>query len=206
VSLNMLKQPLSTVVLFGLLIGCSPLPTRSTHLTTEPRPVEPLYYEKKGYVITAPSPSASDRKVVQSSQRKVSAKLGQTLTHEEVSAIIADAEDKAVSAENLTQTAQSKDDWGLVMNQWKRAIAILKPAANFARVRRQLNEYERNLTEAKTQAKTNPRQITTGERSSSDGIPLIVTPAASPVPTPSPTASPTTSPSPTASPSPSPSP
>jgi hypothetical protein len=137
----------------------------------------------------------------------VTAKPGQKLSEDEIKILLTQADDKAVSAVNLSKVAQSKDDWRLVIDRWKLAIDILKPASQIPRIRKQLSEYQTNLTAAQTQASTNPRQIEATERSTSDGIPLTIqAPSPSPSASPSPTASPSpsASPSPTASPSPSP--
>ncbi|NJK52267.1 MAG: hypothetical protein HC936_04540 [Leptolyngbyaceae cyanobacterium SU_3_3] len=118
----------------------------------------------------------------------------------EVTKLLSQAEDKAIAAANLTQSAQSKEDWALVINQWKRAIAILQPASNAnlqrALVQQRLKTYQNNLAAAQQQAKTNPRQlIQRAGGSTKGGIPLIVAPA-SPDAKPSPTASPTPLPAP----------
>ncbi|MGG6268646.1 hypothetical protein ACQ4M3_21315 [Leptolyngbya sp. AN03gr2] len=180
-------------LLLGLLVGCTPLPTRIIEYTP-PRPVDPTPYEKKGYVSGIPAdrlPPKSEIKV----PRTVVAKPGQKLSENDLSTLLSQAEDKAISAENLARSAQSKDDWSLVIDRWKLAIEILKPAAQIPRVRQALTEYERNLSQAQIQAKTNPRQLDVSERSTSNGIPLMVK-SPSPSPSPSPSASPSASPSP----------
>lgn len=187
-----LIKGLPIVSLLGLLIGCNPLPTRITQYTP-PRPVDPTPYEKKGFVSEKTAdrlPPKSEIKV----SRTVVAKPGEKLSEGDLNTLLSQAEDKAVSARNLAGSAQSKDDWNLVIERWKLAIDILKPAAQLPRVRKSLTEYERNLSEAQTQAKTNPRQLDISGRSSSNGIPLTV--KSSPSPSPSPSASPSPSPSP----------
>ena len=71
--------------------------------------------------------------------------------------------DKAYSADNISQSAQSSDDWNLVVSQWTDAIALMKalPATNpnKAIARTKIAEYQRNLTYAKQQA-TRPIQQT----------------------------------------------
>ncbi|MBE9012314.1 hypothetical protein IQ250_19130 [Pseudanabaenaceae cyanobacterium LEGE 13415] len=188
-------------LLLRLLTGCNPLPTRIIEYTP-PRPVDPTPYEKKGYVSRlpeAPRSSESEIKV----PRTVVAKPGQRLSEDDLKTLLSQAEDKAISAENLARVAQSKDDWSLVIDRWKLAIDILKPASQIPRVRQALTGYERNLSQAQVQAKTNPRQLDISERSTSNGIPLTV--KSSPSPSPTPSGSPSPSPSPTGSPSPSPS-
>lgn len=69
--------------------------------------------------------------------------------------------DKAYSAVSISQSAQSSDDWNLVVSQWSDAIALMKavPASNpnKAIIQTKIAEYQRNLTYAKRQA-TRPIQ------------------------------------------------
>lgn len=75
--------------------------------------------------------------------------------------------DKAYSAFNISQSAQSSYDWNLVMSQWQEAIALLKavPAnsPDKAIAQKKLTVYQRNLTYAQQQAnrpvKENPDSI-----------------------------------------------
>lgn len=124
------------------------------------------------------------------------------LSDSELASQLQQADDKAISAANLMQSAQSKEDWTLVINQWKRAIALLPPlsaaGAQKAAVQQKRADYQSKLADAQQKAKTNPRQLVTGAQPTGGGIPLIVAPN-------SPDAT-TASPSPTNSPSPSPSP
>lgn len=195
---------MSIVIVLGLLVGCDPLPTRIVQYTPL-RPVDPTPYEKKGYVSGLPVDRLPPKSEIHV-PRTVVAKPGQKLSQNDLETLLSQAEDKAVSAENLARSAQSKDDWNLVIDRWKLAINILKPAAQQPGVRKSLTEYERNLAEAQNQAKTNPRQLDMTARSTSNGIPLTVKAPASPSPSPSPAGSPSPSASPSASPSPSPSP
>jgi hypothetical protein len=189
------------IAVLGLLTGCTPLPT-TIRTYVSPRPVDPTPYEKQGLVPAEPA-----AKPIPGSQIKlppsVTVKPGQKLSDEEIKTLLAQADDKAVSASNLSRVAQSKDDWKLVIDRWKVAIDILKPAAQIPQIRQQLSDYESNLADAQVQAKTNPRQLEATERSTSNGIPLTVQ---TPSPSPSPSGSPSPSASPSASPSPSPAP
>lgn len=75
--------------------------------------------------------------------------------------------DKAYSAFNISQSAQSSYDWNLVMSQWQEAIALLKavPATSPNKViaQKKLIDYQRNLIYAQQQAnrpiKENPDNI-----------------------------------------------
>ncbi|MGV0023421.1 hypothetical protein [Phormidesmis priestleyi] len=189
-----------------LMSACTPLPTTRSQPINSPRPIPTLPAERLIAQQTAkpktisPSPTTSPKSGKPNPAKKLSAA--------EVMVLLAEAEDKAVSAANLSQSAQSKEDWILVINQWNRAIAVLKPASNAniqkSLVQQRLTTYQTRLAAAQNQAKTNPRQLTKGAGGgSTGGIPLIVGPAS-----PSPTASPTGSPqaSPTDSPTPLPAP
>jgi clan AA aspartic protease (TIGR02281 family) len=64
--------------------------------------------------------------------------------------------DKAESATNISQAAQSKDDWTLVADRWQRAVDLIKtvPASSpyRAMAKTKLTEYQRNLKYAKQRA------------------------------------------------------
>lgn len=65
--------------------------------------------------------------------------------------------DAAYSAASIAQSAQSSDDWQLVINRWQDAIELLKevPSSSsyHALAQRKLSEYQRNLGIAQQQAK-----------------------------------------------------
>lgn len=64
--------------------------------------------------------------------------------------------DRASSAFNISQSAQSQDDWRLVANRWRQAIEFLKTVppsnANHAKAQDKIAEYQRNLAYAEQQA------------------------------------------------------
>ena len=64
--------------------------------------------------------------------------------------------DKAYSAFSISQSAQSSDDWNLVVSQWTDAIALLKAvpvsSPDKAVAQKKLAEYQQNLTYAQQQA------------------------------------------------------
>ena len=64
--------------------------------------------------------------------------------------------DKAYSALSISRSAQSSEDWNLVVRQWSDAIALMKavPATNpkKALARIKIAEYQRNLSNAQKQA------------------------------------------------------
>ncbi len=193
------------IVLVGAVAGCTPLPSSSSLSQESPRPVKPLPAEALIRAAKTPSYRLSPTPAAKSATAKV--KLSAT----EVAAQLRQAEDKAISAENLAQSAQSREDWNLVINQWNRAIALLPPlaatGAQKANVQQKRADYQSKLADARQKAKTNPRQLVTGgSQPTGKGVPLIVAPdapdpkTASPSPTASP-ASPAPSSSPPASPS-----
>lgn len=63
--------------------------------------------------------------------------------------------DKAYSASIISQSAQSPDDWGLVVSQWQEAIALMKsvPVNSPQKVIAQtkIAEYQQNITHAQQQ-------------------------------------------------------
>lgn len=70
-----------------------------------------------------------------------------------------DGLDAAVSAATIAQSAQSREDWNLVVSRWQNAIALFKTLPksnpNYAVAQKKIAEYQRNLTYAQKQA-TNP--------------------------------------------------
>jgi hypothetical protein len=96
--------------------------------------------------------------------------------------------DKAASASQLAQSAQTTDDWRLVLSQWQRAIAFMQavPASdpNHAAAQKLLVQYRQALARTQQQAKGGgTSQGTAVVQSSTDGgIPLVAggQPSASP--------------------------
>jgi hypothetical protein len=68
-------------------------------------------------------------------------------------AILSDAEDMALGAIAVTQSAVSPEDWQLVASRWERAIALLQTIpesdANGAIAQEKIGQYQQNLTLAK---------------------------------------------------------
>jgi hypothetical protein len=90
-----------------------------------------------------------------------------------------EAADKAASATSLQSNAQTKDDWNLVFDRWKKAIALLsglpqKPA----NVQKKLAEYQANLATATREAQSSLNRPVSNQPipvGSSGGRPVIVT-------------------------------
>ncbi len=76
-----------------------------------------------------------------------------------------DGLDAGMSAASITQSAQSKDDWKLVVSRWQSAINLLKTvpksSQNYAKAQQKIAEYQRNLAYAQKQVNSPPRQNTT---------------------------------------------
>ena len=68
-----------------------------------------------------------------------------------------EAENKAISAKNIAQIAQTKEDWTLVTNRWQQAIDLIKavPKSNpkYSLAQKQLAEYQSGLNNAEKQLK-----------------------------------------------------
>lgn len=65
--------------------------------------------------------------------------------------------DSGMSAATIAQSAESKDDWNLVISRWKTAINLLKMVpksnSNYAKAQKKIPEYQRNLAYAQQQLK-----------------------------------------------------
>lgn len=75
--------------------------------------------------------------------------------------VIERALDKAASANSISQSALSPEDWNLAVTQWQGAIALLKQVPknnpNFALAQSKIAEFQRQINNAKQQA-TRPAQ------------------------------------------------
>lgn len=88
--------------------------------------------------------------------------------------------DKAASATSLAQSAQTPEDWNLVLTQWQRAIAFMKavPASspNYAAAQKLLSSYQQALVRTQLQAKRGGASqvpIVARGGSAEDGTPLM---------------------------------
>jgi len=96
--------------------------------------------------------------------------------------------DKAASATQLAQSAQTTDDWRLVLSQWQRAIAFMQavPASdpNHAAAQKLLVQYRQALARTQQQAKGGgaSQSAPVAQTNTDGGIPLIAgaQPSASP--------------------------
>jgi hypothetical protein len=190
----MLKPALKILAL-SWVVGCTPIPLSTGTSPQPPRPVAPLPVETmkpKGL----PSSPIGDRP-----NPAKSGKPAQRLTPlsaAAVKAVLEQAEDRSISAANLEQSAQTKEDWQLVLSQWQRAIALLRnippTSPQKALVQQRLASYQGQLARAKQASKSSAQPVNVAPEPPSSGraIPLILSPGGSP--SPSPSASPTASP------------
>ncbi|XGV98288.1 MAG: type IV pilin-like G/H family protein [Leptolyngbya sp. BL-A-14] len=88
--------------------------------------------------------------------------------------------DKAASATSLAQSAQTPEDWNLVLTQWQRAIAFMKAvppsSPNHSAAQKLLPSYQQSLTRAQQQAKRGGASISPiAAKGGTDdnGIPII---------------------------------
>jgi thiol-disulfide isomerase/thioredoxin len=100
-----------------------------------------------------PIASTSPKLTAQKASIAASPKLSSTPQPERFQ----DAVDTAISAATITQSAESKDDWNLVVNRWETAIKLLKTlpksSPNYPTAQKKIPEYQRNLAYAQQQEK-----------------------------------------------------
>jgi hypothetical protein len=105
------------------------------------------------------------------------------LTPDTIAQRLQTAEDKAVSAANLQQSAQTEEDWKLVFDRWRLAIQTLKGIPNKSpAVQQKLTQYQNALAQATRQAQTRLNPSTAPAPSaarSAGGKPLILVPGGS---------------------------
>lgn len=72
-----------------------------------------------------------------------------------------EALDTAIGAATIAQSAQSEDDWNLVVSRWQSAITLLKAvpksSANYAIAQKKIADYQRNLAYAQKQQNSNSK-------------------------------------------------
>ncbi len=102
-----------------------------------------------------------------------------------------EAENKAISAKNIAQIAQTKEDWTLVANRWQQAIdliqAVPKSHPKYSLAQKQLAEYQSGLNDAQKQVKLpapTPSKIADNQTPSQEtpGQVYIIDPQATPTP------------------------
>jgi hypothetical protein len=149
-------RPLLLVGTIGMVAGCQPVPLGGNTSQQTPRPVKPLYPPGTMTTVVQDNRKPKGAFELVTPGAKPTAKPGAKPGAKpaggaavDVSRQLADAADKAASAESLAQFAQTKDDWNQVFDRWKRAIAILKGApSQTPAVKQQIAAYNAGLTEA----------------------------------------------------------
>lgn len=86
--------------------------------------------------------------------------------------------DKATAAHSISQSAQSAEDWNLVISKWQEALALMKaiPANSHARAiaRKKIAEYQQNISYAEQQVRINSTIASHGETPVSPSEPNII--------------------------------
>lgn len=102
-----------------------------------------------------------------------------------------EAENKAISAKNIAQIAQTKEDWTLVANRWQQAIDLIKAVPKshpkYALAQKQLAEYQTELNNAQKQLKlpaSTPSKLADNQEQSQEtpGQVYTIDPQAKPTP------------------------
>jgi hypothetical protein len=181
-----MSRPFPAITLVALLAACQPVPIGQSDTTEKPRPIKPLPAETMTATVVEPEPPGGGFKVAKVGEKPavkptapaVKPPAGQAsiskLSAAELQEKFQEAEDKAMSAANLQQSAQSKDDWNLVFERWKKAIALITPIASQSpQFKQRLAEYQHSLSVASQDAQDNlnPKAKPVQE---SGGKPMIV--------------------------------
>jgi hypothetical protein len=177
-------RPFPAIALVALLAACQPVPIGQFGSSEKPRPIKPLPAETMTTTVVEPELPGGGFKVAKVGEKpaakpkaptnKPAAEQAAKLSTAELQEKFQEAEDKATSAANLQQSAQSKDDWNLVFERWKKAIALITPIASQSpQLKQRLAEYQHNLSVAsqEAQANLNPKAKPVQE---SGGKPMIV--------------------------------
>ena len=95
------------------------------------------------------------------------------------------AMDKADSAVTISQSAQSQDDWNLVINRWQQAVQLMRAvpgnSARHTQAKAKIAEYERNLAIARQQvariSSSLPATPSSASPTNGSSSPYILTPS-----------------------------
>jgi hypothetical protein len=155
-----LLQPYLLAGAIGMVAGlaaCQPVPLGGNASQQTPRPVKPLYPPGKMTTVVQDNRKPKGAFELVTPGAKPTAKPGAKPGAKpatggavvDVSQQLADAADKAASAESLAQFAQTKDDWNQVFDRWKRAIGILKGApSQTPAIKQKIAAYNNGLEQA----------------------------------------------------------
>lgn len=193
-------------LLAGGLTSCAtvPLPGKGVVVQQSVRPVKPLLEGREGELTVTkpkPSPSAAGTAKSKSARTKAGAKPADAA----IAAKLTDAENKASSALSMSQSAQTEEDWHLVVQQWRKAIAVLPTRTENSSLSDEVttarSTYNQNLQAALARSKSagNPapsQPIVIDRERSGQSRGLVLGGEASPSPSasPNPSASPSIAP------------
>ena len=211
-----LPRSFSLSALLLTLSACATVPSTGRGIVDPPslRPVKPLMEGRgKAIVVGKDSKKLTDRVQLETPKSGKPAKPGtKSLSSTELKAKLQDAEDKSASARSLSQSAQTPEDWQLVVQRWQKSIDILKPlstqnTAIAAQIQQALMDARTGQTRAQQEAQGLPKssaaplQVDRSKSDKSQGLIYGDIPSPSPNPskaltTANPTQNPATSPSP----------
>ena len=211
-----LPRSFSLSVLLLTLSACATIPSAGRGIVDPPslRPVKPLMEGRgKAIVVSKDSKKLTDRVQLETPKSGKPAKPGtKSLSSTELKAKLQDAEDKSASARSLSQSAQTPEDWQLVVQRWQKSIDILKPlstqnTAIASQIQQALTDARTGQSRAQQEAQGLPKssaaplQIDRSKSGKSQGLIYGDIPSPSPNPskastTANPTQNPATSPSP----------
>ena len=201
--------PLSLLALS--LSACATVPLAGRGIVDPPslRPVKPLMEGRGNAVVVSKDPkNSTDRiKLEKSGVKSVKSTSSNTksLSTDELKAKLQDAEDKSVSARSLSQSAQTPEDWQLVVQRWQKSIDILKALSTqnssiAAQIQQALTNARTGQARAEQEAQGLPKgsaaplRVDRSKSGKSQGLIYGDIPSPSPSPSKAPTANPTQSP------------
>jgi hypothetical protein len=210
-----MNSPLSRSLPLSLLLftlsACATIPVPGRGIVNPPslRPVKPLM-EGRGnaIVVSKDSKNPTDRIKLETPNPK-SGKPAQSSTKSlsttELKAKLQDAEDKSASARSLSQSAQTPEDWQLVVQRWQKSIDILKPlstqnTAISTQIQQVLTDARIGQARAQQEAEglakgsSTPLQVDRSKSGKSQGLIYGDIPSPSPSPSKAPTVNPTQNP------------
>ncbi len=205
-----LSRLLSSSFLLLSLSACATVPAPGRGLVNPPtlRPVKPLMEGRgKNIIVVSKDPKSPTSQIKREPPTSKSGKPTQSSTKpmpiNELKAKLQDAEDKSTSASSLSQSAQTPEDWQLVVQRWQKSIDILKPLSTqntsmAAQIRQALADARVGQARAQQQAQefkgsAAPLQVDRSRSGTSQGFIYGATPSPTPssskAPTPNPTQS-----------------
>lgn len=201
--------PLSFLALS--LSACATVPLAGRGIVDPPslRPVKPLMEGREKAVVASKDPkSPTSRIKLEKSDAKSSkpiSSIPKSLSSTELKAKLQDAKDNSVSARSLSQSAQTPDDWQLVVERWQKSIDILKPVSTqntsiAVQIQQALTDARMEQARAQQEAQGLPKgsaaplRVDRSKSGKSQGLIYGDIPSPSPSPSKAPTTNPTQNP------------